>query len=292
MQGSKNFRLLKTIPSKTIIDKYKDELNIDVKRFFNNTDNVHLYKDTTTGFSFYYPFVYGDDAFYRELQKFDWYYSSWKWEHQEAKKFIKKGDSVLEIGCAKGSFLEALGRDGIQAVGLEINKEAIEYATTNNLNVLNETVEEHAAKHKECYDVVCSFQVMEHVPDVWDAIQGSLSCLKKHGTLIISVPNNNSYLKRIDNVLNYPPHHVGLWNKRSLQNLTRKMNVSKPELYYEPLTNIDFYFREIKKMRHRKYGYRLGSIISHFEKITKILWYKKFPGFRYDQTIMAIFIKN
>jgi len=292
LQENKNLRLLKTIPSIKIIEKYKNELNIDVKRFFNNIDKIHLYKDITSGYCFYHPFINGDDSFYRELQKFEWYYSSWKWEHQVAKSFIKATDTVLEIGCATGSFLEVLSRDGIQSVGLEINKEAIEYAARNNICVINETIEEHAIKHKECYDVVCSFQVMEHIPDVYNAIQSSLGCLKKNGTFIISVPNNNSYLKKIENVLNYPPHHIGLWNKRALQNLTEKMNVSGPEFFFEPINNIDFYFREIKKIRHEKYGYRLGGIINYFEKVTRKIWYKKFPGFRHDMTIMAIFIKK
>jgi 2-polyprenyl-3-methyl-5-hydroxy-6-metoxy-1,4-benzoquinol methylase len=292
LQENKNLRLLKTIPSNVIIEKYKNELNIDVKRFFNNVDKVYLYKDITSGYGFYYPFISGDDSFYRELQKFEWYYSSWKWEHQVAKNFIKATDIVLEIGCATGSFLEVLSRDGIQSVGLEINKEAVECASKKNIRVINETVEEHAKNNKECYDVVCSFQVMEHIPDVYNTIQSSLACLKKNGTFIISVPDNNSYLKKIDNVLNYPPHHNGLWNKKVLQNLTEKMNLTCPEFYFEPLNNLDFYYREIRKIRYKKYGYRLGSMINNFEQITKNLWYKKFPGFRYDMTIMAIFIKK
>ena len=292
LKENRKLRLIKSISASFIIEKYKDELGMDVKRFFNNKNEIYLYEDIDSGYCFYYPFIVGDDSFYQELQKSGWYYQELKWEHQVAKTFVKSTDKVLEIGCASGSFLEFLTRDGIEAVGLEINKNAIDIALKKNIHVLNESVEKHAIKKKEYYDIVCSFQVMEHIPDVYNVIKASLNCLKKNGLLIISVPNNDSYIKYIDNVLNYPPHHAGLWNKKSLQNLTKKMNLSNPKFYYEPIYNIDFYFREIKKIRQKRYGYRIGYIINNIERMSKNIWYKKFPAFRFDMTILVKFEKR
>ncbi|MGV2387332.1 MAG UNVERIFIED_CONTAM: hypothetical protein LVR29_00250 [Microcystis novacekii LVE1205-3] len=48
--------------------------------------------------------ITGSENFYEKLQVFDWYYLEEKNEYDYASQFIKPSDSVLEIGCGKGSF--------------------------------------------------------------------------------------------------------------------------------------------------------------------------------------------
>ena len=74
-----------------IISKWKAS-NIDVSRFFVGVKNVELYECTKSGYRFYYPFdLEGDDQFYQDLQKFDWYYFDWKWEYSQAMNLINPG---------------------------------------------------------------------------------------------------------------------------------------------------------------------------------------------------------
>jgi 2-polyprenyl-3-methyl-5-hydroxy-6-metoxy-1,4-benzoquinol methylase len=121
--------------------------------------------------------------------------------------------------------------------GLELNKSAIEtiYKETGH-NILNETIQQHSFKNKGSYDIVCSFQVMEHIADIKNVIEASILCLKKGGKLIISVPNNESNLYRYKtHPLNEPPHHVGLWDSKSLKNLELFFNIKLVNLFYEPI---------------------------------------------------------
>lgn len=220
-----------------IIENYKKTFNIDVTRFFQGLESIQIYKCLETGYRFYYPFnIDGDGKFYEHLQQFDWYYMPWKWEHEQAYNLIKPNNQVLEVGCAKGCFIEKLSKSGIDCIGLELNEDAVEEGKRKGMKILNETIQEHAKYNPEKYDVICSFQVMEHIASIKEVIQASIDSLKKGGKLIISVPNNDSFLGYdTDNYLNTPPHHMGLWNDQSLKGLTHIFNIKLKEIYLEPL---------------------------------------------------------
>jgi len=222
LNNSTNIKLERSIKTALIIDKWQKD-GIDVSRFFVNLDEIKLYRCLDSGYRFFYPFnLEGDNQFYQDLQKFPWYYFDWKWEYNIALKQIKPGDKVLEIGCGDGSFLKKLSEKNIKVRGLEFNEEAIKKCRERGLNVTGETIQEHAQNHKNEYDVTCSFQVMEHIADIGNALTASLGVLKRGGKLIISVPNNDSFLgKDKFNLMNLPPHHMGLWDEKSLKNLEK-----------------------------------------------------------------------
>jgi 2-polyprenyl-3-methyl-5-hydroxy-6-metoxy-1,4-benzoquinol methylase len=236
--GRKNVVLEKTIHSQELIEKYRGmKTPVDVARFFEHNKDIQIYRCLDTGYRFYYPFnITGDDKFYQQLEKFSWYYMDWKWEHGIAEKLIKKGDKVLEIGCAKGAFLKKIREKGARVEGLEMNSAAMVECKKNGLSVYPETIEKFSIDKKNIYDVVCSFQVLEHVADVKNFIESSLSILKPGGIMIISVPNNDSFILRdLDIVLDMPPHHMGLWNINSLIKLQNYFSLTIQNIFIEPL---------------------------------------------------------
>jgi 2-polyprenyl-3-methyl-5-hydroxy-6-metoxy-1,4-benzoquinol methylase len=229
--------LERTIDSEIIIEKYQSSFNIDVRHFFNDVPKVSLYRCPVTGYRFYYPFnLSGDGKFYEQLEKYEWYYMPWKWEHTKAKEMIAKGQKVLEIGGGEGGFVERMHKEGFDITGLELNESAAEKARQKGLQVLTERIEVHAQRNHEMYDVVCAFQVLEHIADVYAFLEAAVQCLKKGGKLILCVPNNDSFIKYIEFLeVNLPPHHMGLWNRESLINLQTVFPVSVYEVLYEPL---------------------------------------------------------
>ena len=101
-------------------------------------------------------------------------------------------------------------------------------------------MQKHLVKNPQRYDIICSFQVLEHVTEVGEFIDACLKCLKPGGLLIYAVPNNNPFLYKHDkfNVLNLPPHHAGLWNKISLLNIEKFFDLTVINYKVEPIDNL------------------------------------------------------
>jgi SAM-dependent methyltransferase len=241
-----NVTKLESIPSQRVLEDYKNNLKMDVSRFFVGIDSVDIYQCNDSKFRFYYPFsLSGDGQFYNELiySKKN-YYAVWKWEHEKAAQFIKKGDKILELGCGTGTFLEKMAEKGAICHGLELSSEAIEFCKKKNLQVENELIEAHAEKNLEKYDVVCCFQVLEHVTEIKSFIEHSLKVLKPGGLFIAAVPHNNPYIFRYDKyyTLNLPPHHAGLWDKPAFQNLPKFFSMTTTEIAIEPQHDFKSWF--------------------------------------------------
>lgn len=219
-----------------IIEAYQNNYKIDVSTYFNNLNTISLYKCIDSGLFFFYPFnITGDTKFYEQLQEFDWYYMDWKWEHEVALCYITDKMSVLEIGCAKGTFLNKLSTNNVFSFGLELNEKAATTCKNIGLTVFSQTIQEHAVQFSEKYDVVCSFQVMEHISSIREVLIDSIAVLKKGGKLIISVPNNDSFLGLSINYLNLPPHHMSLWNEEVFLKISKIFNLKIVNIHLEPL---------------------------------------------------------
>jgi SAM-dependent methyltransferase len=232
--------MIETIPVKIIIKGYRDLLDMDVSEYFTGLDEIYIYECLDTGFRFYYPEnIFGNESFYADLQKKAFYYNPWVWENNAALKNITAGSKILEAGCGTGSFLEGMKKRGFDCTGLELNQKAVDVCRQKGLNVQRELLEEHRVDHAGMYDVCCSFQVLEHVYDVNSFINSSLACLRPGGKLIIAVPNNNPWYHRHDklNTLNMPPHHSGLWNKKTFMELPRFFPVTVNKILFEPLNH-------------------------------------------------------
>ena len=253
--GSNNVSLHAEFNTETIIEKYK-AINLDVTSYFIGLEKISLYTCNDTGYRFYYPFtIFGDDKFYEALQQNNKaYYPEKKWEHLKAKNIISRGAKVLEIGAGSGYFLQQLQSLDCKIIGLELNNKAILMAQEKGINILNELIEDHIIKHKEYYDVVCSFQVLEHIYDVKGFIKASLHALKKGGKLIIGVPHNNPYIYKHDkwHTLNLPPHHAGLWNRASFENFASVFNLRLSSMDVEPLKEHKEWFLAQKEFYSEK----------------------------------------
>lgn len=202
--------LVRSVPTAPIIAHYGE---FDVKPLLRGLSEIAVYRCNDTGYEFYYPYTLaGDDAFYQHVSKEPLYYIPWKREHDIANTYIKAGDTVLEQGCANGDFLVRLKAEkNITPVGTELNTEARAKAAARGVSFTETTTA----------DVVCSFQVLEHIDAVRDFITEGLTAVKSGGHLIFGVPNNDSLLK--DDTYAYsnmPPHHMGLWTPAVFKRLS------------------------------------------------------------------------
>lgn len=247
--GSDHVQEVETLATKDIIRLYRNCIGIDVSRFFIGTETISIFLCLDTGYRFYHPqTIFGDAAFYASLQQHPGYYSTWNWEHTQAIKYFTPESTVLEIGCGTGAFLEQI-QQSYHVAGLELNAAVVEVAEAKGLAVRNELIEEHALAHSGTYDVVCAFQVFEHISKIKSFLHAALQCLKKDGLLILGVPNNNPYLFKYDKMhaLNLPPHHAGLWDKQSLKALENFFPMKNISILPEPMLHYRYFTQILKK---------------------------------------------
>jgi SAM-dependent methyltransferase len=150
--------------------------------------------------------------------------------------------AVLEVGCGPGSFLElARKKRHADVAGIDLNEAAVKVAHDLDRPVRVANVADVAAESPARFDVVCAFQVLEHVPDPRAFLESCVALLKPGGCLCLGVPNNDSYLGRQPferALLNHPPHHVTRWSPRALMSLASLFPLTLKRLQFEPLEPI------------------------------------------------------
>ena len=228
--------LLDEIPTSRLIAEWQNIFQINITNELRDCEKIELYRCDKTGLKFFIPpTLAGSDNLYTKLQKFDWYYMPWKWEHNIALSNMKKGMQTLEIGCGSGAFIKRVRNKGFAIEGIEVNSEAVAEAQRKNLPVSNTDLLDLANCEKGKFDIVCSFQVLEHVPDPQSFLNRCISLLKSGGKLILSVPNSESFLRYQFNLLDMPPHHMTRWSKKTLKTVETLFPLKLEKLLTEPL---------------------------------------------------------
>lgn len=268
--ATNDISLIDTFSGQDIIALYQQQLNIDVAAFFKTNPIFFLYQCNQTGYRFYTPeALAGDGDFYSALQQklAGGYYHDWKFENQLALDALKQDDKILDIGCGIGNFITRAKTKTATACGLELNKKAAAICREKGLEVFDEMIAEHATQREGYYDMVCMFQVLEHIYDVKGFLESAVITLKKGGKLVIGVPNNEPYFQGYDKycTLNLPPHHMGLWNKEVFEKIAPLFNLTINEIRYDVKGSI-----KTHAYLHAKYLLNIKSIAGKHSIVEKI----------------------
>ncbi|MCE3278825.1 MAG: Methyltransferase type 11 [Bacteroidetes bacterium] len=121
----------------------------------------------------------------------------------------RKTNKMLDIGCGDGFFLEAAKKRGWDVHGTEFTDEAIENCVKRDISMKKGILQAENYK-KEDFDIITSFEVIEHINNPKEEIQNILAILRKGGLFYFTTPNFNSIsrfiLKENWNVIEYPEH--------------------------------------------------------------------------------------
>ena len=292
LTGKADVVLESQLSASQIIQQYQKEFSVDVSSYFKGLDNIDIYQCQTSRLRFYYPFsLAGDGQFYADLARvYKGYYSLWKWEHEKTIQYVKEGQKILEIGCGNGYFLQKIKEKKAEGIGLDFNPEAVAYGKAQGIQIIDQTIGEHATQYPAKYDMVCAFQLFEHVNEVGQFIKDSLTCLKKGGVFAIGVPNNDSPIFALDpyHTLNVPPHHMLLWDARSLAYLATQYDLSIVEISIQPSGAIN------RSMAYRLWLNKIlgNNILSSATHILTRWLVKRLLVFPQGATVLAVFRKN
>ena len=227
----------KRFTAASIVEKYRTYLHVDVSEDLASVDEVLLCRGRESNLRFFWPpTLAGTGRFYAKLMANPHYYLGDKWEYGVAIDALPPRQRVLEIGCGKGDFLTKLRSAGHEGIGLEINDEAIRLGTASGHDIRRGTIEEFAAACDKPFDVVCAFQVLEHVTEPMTFLSASLACLRDGGLAIFAVPNGEGVFSSLDVALDMPPHHMLRWNAAAFQYLVTRLPLALVDLQSEPIS--------------------------------------------------------
>ena len=102
-------------------------------------------------------------------------------------------ESVLDVGCGSGEFLEAAVAEGLRAVGVEPLPDASAVARDHGLEVITGTTDDVT----ERFGAVTAFHVLEHMPDGPEFLRSMMGCAAPGGVVMVESPNWDSRLRTV-----------------------------------------------------------------------------------------------
>ena len=175
-----------------------------------------------------YEEVYSGEADYREMVEVaektasgDWGFRQLRWFKRKALRWIeteRPNSKLVDVGTGPGTFLLVAKQRGFSVKGVEPTKLAAEKAGSLGVDMFNGVIEDFAANQDEKFDVVTSFEVLEHVPDPISMLKSIRSILKPDGIFVFSVPNlDDPYCLRQTLPVNIPPIHINFFRRQSMR---------------------------------------------------------------------------
>lgn len=111
----------------------------------------------------------------------------------EATSLITPGKTGLELGCGAGKLVSLLHQKGVSMIGSDISKTAVDHARTLYPEI---DFRAHSAEDlpydDKTFDLVMSFDVLEHLTDVDQHLAEVLRVLKDNGYYLCQTPNKFS----------------------------------------------------------------------------------------------------
>ncbi|MCX5786818.1 MAG: class I SAM-dependent methyltransferase [Elusimicrobia bacterium] len=116
----------------------------------------------------------------------------------KAGKYLSPARSLLEIGCGSGFFLEeAFGRGYTKVRGVEPSAPAAEKAAPSVRSNIRVSVMKPGLFAEGEFDIVCMFQVLDHIPDPGALLDGCLRALRPGGAILVLNHNIDAVSARL-----------------------------------------------------------------------------------------------
>lgn len=144
----------------------------------------------------------------------------------------RKTNRLIDVGCGIGYFLTEAQKRGWEVYGTEFTDEAIAICKNKGFN-MQQGVLNTADYEAGSFDIVTSFEVLEHINNPIEEIQKFNNLLRKGGLLYFTTPNFNAleryYLKENYNVVSYP-EHLSYYTKTTMNGFLTKHGFDKVKI--------------------------------------------------------------
>lgn len=153
-------------------------------------------------------------------------------------KYIKKDKKVFDCGCGDGAHTTIVKRYCDNVIGGDFGNR-----TKKEYNIAFRKVEVNKYGRKDEFDLVTSFDVIEHVEDDCRYLKELIKITKPGGIIIIGTPNKNRFSNKIKSLIKGEikyPHKIGYhyesggdiihlreYTPSDLENLVKKSKAAK-----------------------------------------------------------------
>ncbi len=131
----------------------------------------------------------------------------------------RKLNRILDVGCGRGWFLIEAKKRGWEVFGTEFSEAAIDICKSNNIPIFEGKLDSKKFSSLE-FDVITSFEVIEHINNPNEELQNIYSLLRTGGLFYCTTPNFDSilryYLKSDYSIIDYP-EHLSYYTEKTLK---------------------------------------------------------------------------
>jgi SAM-dependent methyltransferase len=142
----------------------------------------------------------------------------WRYVLQRIRR-LHPGARLLDVGAGNGYFVHLARQEfGLDAHGVEISQAEIDFAGRVFGVALQRPEDLPPAGD---FDVLTSFNVLEHVEQPLQLLERMLAHLRPGGLLVLTTPNPGCIHRRVKGLKDWgmvdPPHHINLFTREALE---------------------------------------------------------------------------
>ena len=152
----------------------------------------------------------------------DFYLSLYSKGLKSIEKYSKK-NTILDIGCSAGMFLNLAKKNSWSTHGVELNEKEAAYTFSKGHTIYNKLLEEITFPQK--FDAITLWDVFEHLKDGKKYLLMLKDILSPEGVVFLQIPSSDSLAAKIlhDKCNMYDGlEHVNLYNHKALDKLASK----------------------------------------------------------------------
>jgi 2-polyprenyl-3-methyl-5-hydroxy-6-metoxy-1,4-benzoquinol methylase len=166
-----------------------------ITRDYIEQDNIKIFDPNISKNHLDYNAL-GLDNLYAQEERHFWFITRKEFIFKNIQKYVNKSKKIIEIGAGTGNVSRYLKINGYKDISVgEMHLNGLRYAKSYGIsecyqfNLLD-------SPFKDEFDVICLFDVLEHIENDGLALQNACKSLKNSGYLVLTVPA-----------------HMWLWNR-------------------------------------------------------------------------------
>ena len=154
-----------------------------------------------------------------------------------AGRYVPKKSSFLEIGCGNGFMLEEAKQLGYKSVaGVEPSVDAISHAAKTIKKYITNSILEKDTFPAAKFDLICLFQVFDHIPDPNEFLSICHKILKPKGVLVLMNHDTQSISAKILSERSpiYDIEHTYLYDQATIRQILTNNQFKVKKVYSPP----------------------------------------------------------